>query len=92
MLCYYQIMKIVFTKHALEKFNHLSVVKLGLKRKHIKEALVNPDKILEDEPNVKLLLKRIDERHNVRVVYKEIDDIMVIITFHPVEKGRYEKK
>ena len=85
-------MKIVFTKHALGKFKHQSVVKLGIKKKHVESALKSPDypSVIE-EYGVKSILKNYDETHDLRVIYREDDDIIIVITFHPAERGRYEK-
>ena len=83
-------MKIVYTKHALGKFKHLSIIKLGIKRVHIKQAVTFPDYAGETkEKEVLFVLKNIDDKHNLRVIYTK-NDIIKIITFHPTEKGRYE--
>ncbi len=83
-------MKIVFTKHALGKFKtHLSV---GWKfsRSHIGETIKKPDFANEDEERgVKFAIKRWDSEHDLRVIYKEEDGIITVITFYPIEKGRY---
>ncbi len=82
---------IVFTKHALGKFQHPSVIKLGIKRRHIKSAIVSPDYFGEiKEQRVKFVLKKIDHEHNLRVIYKKDGAIIIVITFHPAEIGRYE--
>lgn len=83
-------MKVVYTKHALEKFKHPSVVKLGITKIHIQNALEEPDKSWVDEEGLEYLLRKIDEKHNLRIVYRKEDDI-IIITFHPAKRGRYEK-
>lgn len=83
-------MKIVFTKHALKKFKHLSVIRFGIKRDHIKQAVAFPDYSGEtSEKGVSFVLKNIDSEHDLRVIYTQ-SDIIKIITFHPTEKGRYE--
>lgn len=86
-------MKIVYTKHALKKFKHLSVIKLGIKKRTIEEVLDNPEFLKEDiTGEVIEAVKVIDEKHSLRVIYKELNGIIVIITFHPAQKGRYEKE
>lgn len=83
-------MKIVFTKHALGKFKHPSVIKLGIKRAHIKQAVTFPDYSGETkEKDVLFVLKNIDGEHDLRVIYTK-SDIIKIVTFHPTKKGRYE--
>ena len=85
-------MKIIFTKHALGKFKHYSIVKLGIKKKHIELALKSPDYPSKVEGyGVKSILKKYDAVHDLRVIYREDNDIIIVITFHPAERGRYEK-
>lgn len=87
---YDSLVKIVYTKHALGKFKHPSVIKLGIKRAHIKMALTSPDYSGETKAeNVLFVLKNIDSDHDLRVIYTK-GDIIKIITFYPTEKGRYE--
>lgn len=86
-------MKIVYSKHALEKFKDPSVAKFNIKKADIEEALNKPKEILDDqEQGVKLILGKLDKKHNLRIVYKEFGGIIIVITFHPAGKGRYEKK
>ena len=83
-------MKIVYTKHALGKFKHRSIVRLGIKRKHIKQALINPNYSGEtEEKEILFVLVKLDDKHDLRVIYRK-SDIIKIITFHPAERGRYE--
>ncbi len=85
-------MRIIFTKHALGKFKHPSIIKLGIKRKHIKSALVDPDYSAEiPERRVMFILKKIDADHDLRVIYRGNGAIIVIVTFYPSTRGRYEK-
>ncbi len=84
-------MKIVLTKYALGKFKHLSVIKLGIKRGHIKKALQTPDYFAEiKERGVKFVLLKIDDGHDLRVIYREDNGIITIVIFYPAERGRYE--
>lgn len=83
-------MKIVFTKHALGKFKHLSILKLGIKKKHIELILKLLDQRSKVEDyGVKSVLKEYDKDHDLRVIYREEDGIIIVITFHPAERGRY---
>lgn len=82
-------MKIVFTRHALEKFRSLVLLGWRFTQKDIREALINPDYSFKDEErDVWIILKEIDNEHNLRVIYKEDGDIITVITFYPREKGR----
>ena len=84
-------MKIIYTKHALGKFQHLSIIKLGIKRKHVQETIMQPERVLVEEDQI-THLKVIDEKHTLKVVFKKVSDIILVITFHPAQKGRYEKR
>lgn len=82
-------MKIIFTKHALEKFRSLVLLGWRFTKKDIREALINPNYSFKDEERgVWIILKEIDKEHNLRVIYKKDDGIITVITFYPREKGR----
>lgn len=86
-------MKIIFTKHALGKFDHPGNKKFHLKELDIKNALKNPDHHgLEFVRDAEFILKSLDSTHNLRVIYNVKSSIITVITFYPTEKGRYEKK
>ncbi len=46
----------------------------------------------DDGEKVEIVLKDFDARRNLRVIYAKSHDIITIITFYLVKKGRYEKK
>lgn len=85
-------MKIIYTKHALEKFAHPDLEKFRLREKDIKNALENPDQHgSESLRGVEFILKNLDAQHSLRVIYKVKSSIITVITFYPSRKGRYEK-
>ena len=83
-------MKIVFTKHARDKFKMLAKHWFNLTGTDVIKVLENPEH--EDKetnlPNI-IASKSFDEKHVLRVVYKREDGIIRVITFYPAEKGRY---
>lgn len=84
-------MKIVYTKHALEKFDHPDIKRFNLKKKDVESALKNPDHHgTEPLRGVEFILKKLDLQHTLRVIYKVKDSIITVITFYPSRKGRYE--
>jgi len=84
--------KILYTKHALEKFAHPDIEKFNLNEADIKNALENPDHHgVEALRGVEFILKNLDSRHTLRVIYKVKSSIITVITFYPGRKGRYEK-
>ena len=86
-------MKIVYTKHALEKFTILKELGWDFKKKDIADAIHSPDKtsITKDGSAIEIL-KASTEKISLKVVYAKFGDIIWVITFHPVERKRYEKK
>lgn len=86
-------MEIKFTKHALGKFQHPSIIKLKIKRKSVEKVLSSLKKSVEsNQYGVKIAVSSLDSGHSLKVVYKETGGIIVVITFHPAKKGRYEKR
>lgn len=85
-------MKIIFTKHAANKFTKLPPGSVIVKEKDVLKAIKDPDyQDLElDKPKI-IVHKNLDIKHIVRVVYKEENGIIIVITFYPTKKDRYEK-
>ncbi|KKR78363.1 MAG: hypothetical protein UU23_C0001G0127 [Candidatus Curtissbacteria bacterium GW2011_GWA1_40_9] len=56
----------------------------------IKEIITNPDHEdkVSDYPKI-IASKSLDSKHVLRVVYKQEDDIITVITFYPAPKGKY---
>ena len=86
-------MKVVFTKHAaVDKFAILKKHKFKTRvtKNLIKKVILNPEHKDEesDKPN-SIVSKSIDVEHILRVVYRKENDIILVITFYPAEKGRY---
>ena len=74
---------IVFTKHALNKFNVLRKHKFLIREKMVVDTLKNPDLI--DRSRLPLLIAqcKIDRSHVLRVVYKKERGNLKVITFYP---------
>jgi hypothetical protein len=76
--------KVKFTKHAFEKFDFLA--KYGF---HVTEtAVTNPDKV-ERRDGQTLATKSMDDEIALRVVYRQTNDNIVVVTFYPVKRARY---
>lgn len=85
-------MEITYTKHALLKFKFLASIGRKFSKVDIRNALENPDySDTDEERGAEVVLKKIDEKHDLRVIYKKHDGIITVITFYPTEKGRYLK-
>ncbi len=86
-------MKIVYTLHAAGKFKSLQIIGWKFKISDIKSVITHPDYFLEDKiRGVKIALKKINDKHNLRVIYNDHGGIITVVTFYPAEKGRYEQK
>ena len=83
-------MKIVFTNHAEKKLKDLEKLGVNVTKSLIKNILRNPlhvDK--ESDPPKKIASGMFGEKHLLRVVFREENDIIIVITFYPAKKGRY---
>lgn len=83
-------MKIVYTKHAQGKFKSFKKIGWTFTKKRINEALIKPDRTGNDpERNAKYVLKKMDVKHNIRVIYSDAGGIITVITFYPTRRKRY---
>jgi len=82
--------KIVFTRHALDKFVYLKELGVVIKKQHVVSVLKNPEHLDDktDYPNL-IASGKLDEERVLRVVYRVEDETMIVITFYPARKGRY---
>lgn len=86
-------MKIFYTKHANEKFKQESYVfKLKINKRLIRSIIQKPQ--VEDRTRGEKItaIRSIDDKHSFVVIYKEIKRVILVITFYPARKGRYEAK
>lgn len=83
-------MRFTFTKHALGKFKTHKLAGWKFLQRDINEAIKNPYFAgVEEKRGVKFVLRSWDKDHDLRVIYKQENDIITVITFYPTEKGRY---
>jgi len=81
-------MKVRFTKHAYEKFAFLKRYGFEVDEAVVRQTVEHP--IRADRKGDQLLaLKPIDQGHAIRVVYEEVNDNIVVITFYPVKRERF---
>jgi uncharacterized DUF497 family protein len=83
-------MKIVYTSHAESKFEVLKRYGVIYTKDQIEEVVRNPDKVEKARKNRKIAQKSANATHLIRVIYEERDDKIVIITFYPARRKRYE--
>ncbi len=82
--------KIIFTKHALGKFEKLAKMGVKISREQVLTVIDDPEHedTESDKPKI-IASKSFDRTHVLRVVFKIENGIITIITFYPAEKGRY---
>lgn len=80
--------KIRFTKHAHEKFKFLRKYGFMLSEDSVKEAVIDPTR-LERRNDQLLALRPIDREYAIRVVYRVLNDNIVVVTFYPVKRERF---
>jgi len=85
-------LKIRFTKHAREKFTILKRHKFSVSRQAIFKTIRRPDYIDYSRFPLKIAQKPFDKTHVLRVVYKEENGEIVVITFYPGRKSQYEEQ
>lgn len=83
-------MRIIYTKHAENKFIKLSKQGAKITKENVSNTLEFPDHVDEqiDFPKI-IASKKINEKLILRVVFKRKDDIITVITFYPARRGRY---
>lgn len=81
---------IYFTKHAKEKFEVLKRHGFSVSKSEVIET-VNASEVVDESHRPLLIAQRkIDKDHVLRVVYKEEDRAIKIITFYPGKLKKYE--
>lgn len=79
-----------FTEHAMLKFEVLRELGVSLDAGLIIESLHNPERILPGYGERLIAQAFLDEERVLRVVYEETDGEIVVITFYPGRRSRYE--
>jgi hypothetical protein len=82
--------KIKYTKHAELKLIDLSELGIKINKVFIRKIINKPAHIdkTSDYPNL-IFSGNLSKGHILRIVCKEEDGIIKVITFYPAKKGRY---
>lgn len=84
-------MKIVYTKHVLEKFKELELEGWFISKNKIYKTIKNPKWKGLTKENQTTALSLVDKSHIIRVVFEsEKGGIIRVIIFHLGKRGRYE--
>jgi hypothetical protein len=82
-------MAVRFTQHARDKFGLLERHGFSVTEAQVIETAMSPERV-EAERDPIVAQKALNETHVLRVVYREEGDDVVIITFYPGRRTRYE--
>ncbi len=80
---------IIFTKHALQKFNALKQHAFPITKEQVIATVANPGKIDHSRSPLVIAQRKIDRFHVLRVVYKEERNDRIVITFYPGRIKQY---
>lgn len=83
-------MRIILTNHAKKKLKDLEQLGVHITKSLIEEAIKNPIHVdtESDHPN-KIASGMFDEKHVLRIIFRDEGDIITVVTFYPAKKGRY---
>ena len=60
-----------------------------IEERQVTEAILRPDR-LDERGNQFFATKIVNPKHALRVVYEDRKDFLVVITFYPVRRERYD--
>ena len=82
--------KIVYGDHAEEKFEILRRHGFVVSKRQVRETLRKPENVEEGFRGRKVAQRRITQRHVLRVIYEERQTEIMVVTFYPGRRSRYE--
>lgn len=80
---------IYFTKHAEQKFIDLAEMGFIVTREQVVEVVRQPDAV-DQEADPPIAQKIVGERHLLRVVFVEDQREIIVVTFYPGARKRYD--
>lgn len=85
-------MAVRYTRHARYKFEVLERHGFPVTEQQVIEVLTKPDRVIPQPGNRYIAQKRVTEDHVLRVVYRQEGEDLVVITFYPGRRERYENQ
>ncbi len=83
--------EIRFSEHSQLKIEILANHGLTIEPEFIVETVRSPDRLEPGEEDKQIAQKRLDNDRVLRVVYREFNAFILIITLYPGRRSRYEK-
>ncbi|MBA7707133.1 hypothetical protein ES703_115998 [subsurface metagenome] len=85
-------MKITYTKHAEAKFQILKRHNFIVTKEQIRDILENPEGVKRGRKDRLIAQRSISDTHLIRVIYRQENDVIKVITFYPGRRQRYENQ
>jgi hypothetical protein len=82
--------EIVFSLHALQKFDILRRHGIEVSQARVSEIVISPEQTDHDSLGNPIAQGRLDDTHVLRVVYRIQENKRIVITFYPGRRERYE--
>ena len=82
--------RVRFSQHALLKFEVLRAHGLVLSQEEVVQAVLQPTSVVQGYLGRSVAQRALDEERVLRVVYEQTPGEVVIVTFYPGRKARYE--
>ena len=79
-----------FTPHAILKFEELRAQGFEISEETVVDALLNPRQLVRGRTNRTIAQTPLDAHLLLRVIYEEAGDTVIVVTFYPAERSRYE--
>lgn len=83
--------EIRFSEHSQLKIEILANHGITINPEFIIETVRSPDKLEAGEEDKQIAQKRLDKNRVLRVVYREFNAFILILTLYPGRRSRYEK-
>jgi len=81
---------IVYTAHARQKYQILKRHACVITEDTVLKTVEEPDNIREGRRNRLIAQRAVNKEHVLRVIYEKQGDNIIIITFYPARRERYE--
>jgi len=88
-LCYDHFMKFQFTHHVKQKLARIQQYGFTVNQTIIKQTIQNPVRVEDRLDGTKIATGLLDPHRCLRVVYREEDGIIVVITCYPGRRKAY---
>jgi hypothetical protein len=78
-----------FTKHAEQKFGDLAEIGFVVTKEQVIDTVTNPESV-DQTVHPPIAQKIVSKNHLLRVVFVEDSEWILVITFYPARRSRYE--